>query len=170
MSDAPKSYLYTGKHMCASSLLLPGVNTPDMRQRVLCLPFLTSLLRDMEPLLVSTQSTLFTGIWKGLNWLQLFGGPWARLNPANDRSLLDFCGLLQSCKPPISLMLTLHPGCPSPLSPSYGFCGSNPSPLRLPVYLAGHSWWGQVVLQSCVAVFRFILKLIPTHFPFPFIR
>lgn len=163
MTDAPKSYIYIGKHTCDSFLLLSGKICQTCIQgfcafpsfllscriyslcwcllRVLCSLAFERILTDSSYEVASEQDSIQI-------IMDLCGG---------------FCSLLPSCKFRLSLALTPHPGC---LSPSYKCWGSYPSSLGFHVYRALLTVMGPDGSCSCVAVLRFFLKLIPTHFPF----
>lgn len=158
----------TQSHICtleSSYVPVPcycqGENIPDMNQRALCLSFLNSLLQNMEPMLVATQSPLFICIWKGLNWLHLFGYLWAKLNLANQGSPCSFWCCCQVSQAFSSLVLILHPGCPSHQSSSHRFGGS--CLLPRPIYQAlPHSQPPTVMrslhsLSSCLPPTSFFL-------------
>lgn len=157
LSDAPKDvYIHWKASMCSVPWYCRGGNASEMNQGALCFSFLTSLLQNMEPMLVASQSPLFTGIWKGLNWLHLFGHLWAKLNPA--RVSVWLLELLLSLTSFSSLVLISCLGCPSHQSPSHRFGGSYLLPF--PVY--------QAFPSSVMRSLTFILKL--TSIPFPFDR
>ena len=134
-----------------------------MNQGALCLSFLNSLLQNMQPMLVATQSPLFICIWKGLNWLHLFSHLWAKLNLANQGSPCSFWSCCQVSQAFSSLVLILHPGCPSHPSSSHRSGGS--CLLPLPVYQAlPHP---QHAPRPSDEILTFTVKLSPTHSLFP---
>ena len=69
----PKSYMYFGKHTYASSLRLSWRRYSRHAARG-SVPFLPDVSpAEYEPRVVPTQNPLSIGVWKGLNWLHLFG-------------------------------------------------------------------------------------------------
>lgn len=136
MSDAPKSYMYIGKHMCASSLLLSEEIYQTCIQGFCAFPswLLSCRIWSLFWCLLRVLCSLaFERVLTDSSYLVASGQDSVQLMTDLCWDSVVSCSLVSS---PFPGAKTLHSGYPSPLFPFYRFWGSYLSPLGLPVYRA----------------------------------